>query len=152
MGCFPYLRVLYLRQNPDTITDHHLWAIARSCPFLLELDLGDCAGVTDAGLAGPLQADARLGQAGGIASLTRLHSLNLCRFDRFCPSLGGGWEQQYSVFPFHIPQVGSIGVGVDGQAGLCMDRCMVWYMGGGLLYYLDCGVVHKQRRTGSNTP
>jgi hypothetical protein len=83
LGCFPYLRVLYLRQNPDTITDHHLWAISRSCPFLLELDLGDCAGVTDAGLAGPVQTQAGPGKARveGIASLTRLHSLNLCRLN-----------------------------------------------------------------------
>ena len=73
LRCFPALKVLYLRQNPLSVCDHHLYTIAKFCPFLLELDLGDCEGLTDAGLAGNPP------ETVGIASLRRLHSLNLCR-------------------------------------------------------------------------
>ena len=71
------------------MTDRHLWTLAEYCPFLLELDLGDCTSVTDAGIAGRRPENDEQGNsvAGyrqehgvGIASLACLHSLNLSRF------------------------------------------------------------------------
>ncbi len=85
------------------MTDRHLWTLAEYCPFLLELDLGDCTSVTDAGIAGrrPVNdeegnriaerrsendeqgnsvAGYRQEHSVGIASLACLHSLNLSRF------------------------------------------------------------------------